>query len=65
MHIGMSYCIVKQQLMQQFLFITRMQHLNAMISLQLFLNKLVVVCSSSVHYSRMAIAIVSIQYVYD
>jgi len=57
MHIGMSYCIVKQQLMEQFLFITRMQNLNAMISLQLFLNKLVVVCSS--------IAIVSIQYEYD
>jgi len=43
MHIRMSYCIVKQQLMQQFLFITWMQHLNALISLQLFLNKLVVV----------------------
>jgi len=63
-HMGMSYYIVKQQLMQRFLFITRMQHL-AMISLQLFLNKFVVVCSSSVHYSRISIAILPIQYEYD
>jgi len=45
MHIGISYCMVKQQPMQQFLFFTRKQHLNAVISLQLFLNNLVVVFS--------------------